>query len=296
MTHVLRVQVPNGVLAAVAPTVLRVAPGGLILINGVWCGATVTTTDTIHVTSPQAAETAFRLVIDLGGGPFAPGATDEPGTSDEIEMDVDMSGTFLSLIRVVGSDGADYVVAGTDGAFPAGVPSINLNADEAVGDADVRISMSNPVGEIASVELDGGMGDDVLSLAGGAGTGAFLYPAGSSAGLGASLVGGSGNDILGGGLEDMTLVGGDGDDTFIGGPDGDTFVGGAGIDVVDYSLRVTPVFADADGQPGDDGAAGEGDSIAADIEDIAGGGGSDVLSGNPLANSFWVSRETTRSW
>ena len=46
-------------------------------------------------------------------------------------------------------------------------------------------------------------------------------------------------------------------------------------------------MADADGQQGDDGEAGEADTIAADVEDISGGAGNDVLAGNPLSNFFW---------
>ena len=173
-THVLRVQVPNGALTTVGPTVLRVAPGGLILVNGVLVRRDGDDDRHRQRDLSRGGESAFRLVIDLGGGPFAPGATDEPGSSDEIEIDVDMAGTFLSLIVVIGSDEDDDLVAGTDGVFPAGVPSINLNAAEQTDDADLHILTTSPLAEIPAVVLDGGAGDDALSLAGGEGTGSYL--------------------------------------------------------------------------------------------------------------------------
>jgi virginiamycin B lyase len=263
-TRELGVQAPNGPLATVIPTVLRVAPGGLILLNGVWCGATVTTTDTIHVTSPGAAESAFRLVIDLRGGPFAPGATDEPGTSDEIEINVDMAGTFLSRIVVIGSDEADHIVAGTDGAFPAGTPSINLNAAEPTADADVQILTTSPIAEIPAIELYGGAGDDVLSLAGGEGTGSYAYPA-----IG-YLFGGPGNDVLRGGHEWASLDGGDGNDILMAGPSGDTLEGGPGNDQLVGNGGNDTIFASSDGAV-DSVVCGTGaDTVTADTDDEIG--------------------------
>jgi hypothetical protein len=92
------------------------------------------------------------------------------------------------------------------------------------------------------------------------------------------ILGGSGNDVL---------TGGPGDDLLDGGPGADQMNGGGGDDVVDYSLRTAAVTADADGVAGDDGEAGEGDSIAADVEDLVGGDGNDSLTGNSSANYIW---------
>ena len=88
-----------------------------------------------------------------------------------------------------------------------------------------------------------------------------------------ALVGGDGSDIL---------SGDGGDNVFDGGPGADVMLGGGGIDAVDYSSRTAPVAADLDGQPGDDGEAGEGDTLGADVAGLFGGSGNDTLTGNAL--------------
>jgi hypothetical protein len=47
-----------------------------------------------------------------------------------------------------------------------------------------------------------------------------------------------------------------------------------------------PLAVDLDGESGDDGAAGEHDTVATDIEGIAGGSGADKLTGNAAANAI----------
>jgi Ca2+-binding RTX toxin-like protein len=164
-----------------------------------------------------------------------------------------------------------------------------------------------------SVEAHGGSGDD--SIQGGArydslhgdsgkdriwghGGGDYLY-----GGSGADkLAGGTGNDNISGGTAGDVLYGGDGndrldagsgndtlhsgagDDTLIGGAGSDTLRGGSGADVVSYWNRRDAIVADLDGRKGDDGAEGERDTIAADVEGLAGGLGNDVLTGNAGAN------------
>jgi Ca2+-binding RTX toxin-like protein len=83
--------------------------------------------------------------------------------------------------------------------------------------------------------------------------------------------GGDGNDVL---------KGGDGPNLLDGGPGADVMNGGGDIDIVDYSYRVAPVTANLDGSAGDDGQAGEGDTIGADVEGLFGGSGNDTLTGN----------------
>jgi Ca2+-binding RTX toxin-like protein len=56
--------------------------------------------------------------------------------------------------------------------------------------------------------------------------------------------------------------------------------GGPGTDTVSYANHTLPVTADPDGSTADDGEGLEGDSIAADVESLTGGTGSDVLIGN----------------
>lgn len=96
-------------------------------------------------------------------------------------------------------------------------------------------------------------------------------------------VGGSGNDRITGNSSDNRLYGGAGNDTLDGGLGADTFQGGAGRDVADYSDRGENLTLSIDGLPGS-GAAGEGDVIGADIEDLTGGLGNDRLTGDSADN------------
>lgn len=100
-----------------------------------------------------------------------------------------------------------------------------------------------------------------------------------------SLSGGSGDDHL---IPDFTETE-SGDD----GPDvidpiaADVVRGGSGTDTVDYSDRQrNPVVVDLDGQAGDDGRAGEGDTVGADVENLLGTIYADTLTGNDSANEI----------
>jgi hypothetical protein len=122
-------------------TTLSVSSGNL-MADGSQCGsATVTNTDTIDVSA-----TAGTLVIDLSGGPFAPGQKAESSGQSEIEFTGNLgSGT----LRIDGSDGADTIAAGTDG--------VNLNADENADDVDVTLTT------VATMVVNGGNGNDRLT-------------------------------------------------------------------------------------------------------------------------------------
>ena len=101
------------------------------------------------------------------------------------------------------------------------------------------------------------------------------------------LVGGPGNDLL---------QGASGDDVFPqgAGRDGaDKIVGGLGDDLVDYSARSRGVRANLDGRGGD-GQPGENDTIATDVEGIAGGRGDDRLRGNSHENMLVGGRGNDR--
>ena len=175
---------------------------GAITVDSLPCGnATVTNTDSIHVSKGSGAANAE---LSLAGGPFAPGVTNEPGDSDEIEIsfDSDVPGPSIT-----GSAGADQIQASAEG--------VDLNAFEA-DSKDVDLT-SAPVASI-----HGGNGDDFLSGGGG------RYD-GSSAGA-LTLYGDDGNDELrdSGGAD--TLDGGSGDDTIYDGEGSDHLDGGAGTD------------------------------------------------------------------
>jgi Ca2+-binding RTX toxin-like protein len=132
------------------------------------------------------------------------------------------------------------------------------------------------------------IGADVESLSGGRGND---YLGGNS--LANHLAGNEGNDkVLGYGGDDH-LTGNDGNDRLEGGAGNDNLsgdfgtdvmLGGAGVDDVTYYDRLVTVVADLDGKSGDDGSAGEKDTIGADVENLWGGWGADTLTGNAGKN------------
>lgn len=63
----------------------------------------------------------------------------------------------------------------------------------------------------------------------------------------------------------------------------DSYAGGSGVDTVTYAARTGAVRVDLDGVA-DDGATGEGDNVRADVENVTGGGGADVLTGSSASN------------
>ena len=212
--------------------------GNDITLNGTACGgATVANTDTIAVTTTGVPT---EIAIDLTAGPLAPGLTPEADGS-EIEITVDLpSGT--PILRILGSSDVDRIVAGAN--------SINLNADETTADADVTITGA------PALVIEGGDGDDVLSLAGGSGTG--------TTGRQGSLFGQAGNDRL------------------LGGVAGSTFDGGVGTDEVDYAsaTRLDP----ANLAPGQVVHQGGGTDTLAGIENLTGSPGDDRIIGDGSDN------------
>jgi Ca2+-binding RTX toxin-like protein len=90
-----------------------------------------------------------------------------------------------------------------------------------------------------------------------------------------SIYGRAGND---------TINGAGGDDELDGGPGADVLNGGEGSDSVAYADSAA-VSVTLDGVA-NDGVAGEGDNVGADVEDIFGADGNDKLDGNAAANTI----------
>lgn len=112
-------------------------------------------------------------------------------------------------------------------------------------------------------------------------------PAGAGTGNLASdieeVVGGAGDDLVVGADGAELLDGWEGDDVLVGGLGADDLLGGEGFDLVSYADRLEGIVAALDGVAGD-GAVGEDDFIAEDVEDLAGGSGNDSLTGDPAEN------------
>jgi Ca2+-binding RTX toxin-like protein len=117
--------------------------------------------------------------------------------------------------------------------------------------------------------IDGGAGgDDVFG-----GDGTDLVQGGADA-----------DEVEGGGDADV-LDGGPGADRLFGDNGADVIGGGGDVDTVSYEFEDFAVFVSIDGVA-NDGFAGEGDNVQADVENIVGGPGDDVLGGSAAVNSI----------
>jgi len=94
-----------------------------------------------------------------------------------------------------------------------------------------------------------------------------------------------GNDIIYGGVGNDRISGGFGDDQLIGEAGADTLNGGVGADTVSYSAASARLSISIDGRA-NDGATGERDSVALDVENVIGGSGSDKITGSASANDL----------
>jgi hypothetical protein len=252
---------------------LLVGAGGAIEVNGVACGvATVNNTDGVNLTDNGGGDVVF--VIDLTGGPFAPGETPEATGVSEIEFNVtfESAGAFDQLV-IQGGSADDTLIYGDAG--------VNLNNDN-----DVDVTLTPTSDPFDDMFVNGGGGNDVISAAGGAGTGDDFDIAeftnnidgedgndtltGSDV-FGDNIQGGEGNDSLTGlGLNDNldddgvldpgttcatdetdTLNGGNGDDVLSAGTGRDTLLGGQGVDI-ENGENCSDTFDEEDGPNGGD--------------------------------------------
>ena len=253
--HSIALTLNGGDIAVVAR-----APDGALTVNGFACGAaTAIAVRRIDVTEGTSGDQS--LILDYGGGVFGAGLAGAPGVV--IDLGNETVGDSLKLAGTTGTD-----------RFVFGAAGITINSDSYL---DIVVTHV----EDFVISLDNG--DDSFSGAGNAVTGAAFAQA-------VTVYGGSGADALRGGDGDDTLDGGDGNDSFTTGAssDGnDALRGGLGTDTADYSTRIAAVTITMDGAA-DDGALGETDNVAADVEILKGGMGDDHLTGS--INSDTISR------
>jgi Ca2+-binding RTX toxin-like protein len=138
-----------------------------------------------------------------------------------------------------GTDANEHVVVGTDG--------INLDADQNNG---IDVSLDG----VTQVVLNGMGGNDILSGAGGHGTG------------GEATV-------------QLVIDGGTGSDELAGGAAADDISGGSGFDSMSYEIRTAGVEVILDDVQNDGAKSGEGDLVWYDVEQVIGGSGPDHLAG-----------------
>lgn len=138
--------------------------------------------------------------VDLAGGPFEPGFTNEATGISEIELQY-LTPTFMDVRGTAGPDTLRFAARG-----------INLNADD---DSDV-------IGAFTALLVEGRAGNDVISPQAG-----YIRAAPRRI-----LFGQSGNDTLIATPDGSIIHGGNGRDKLIGGPGKDNLTGGRGKDVI----------------------------------------------------------------
>jgi Ca2+-binding RTX toxin-like protein len=195
-----------------------------------------------------------------------------------VEIDESVySATSIVFTDVDAGDGNDFVVTGSGPDVIAGRDGIDTidsgaGTDDVDGHEGADVIDSGPGDD----EVDGQDGDD--DIAAGDGNDTISGDAGNDI-----LDSGPADDRLIGGQGADTLLGGDGDDNLDGGPEDDrepdVLSGGGGSDTLDYSSRTSPLVVTIDRQA-NDGAIGEGDNVAGDIDSIVAGSESDTLTGS----------------
>jgi Ca2+-binding RTX toxin-like protein len=229
--------------------------------------------------------TAFAGTATLENGAFT--YTAAPGESNYLILDVtDMCAGLAVNPCFMLSDSANFVITPPPGC---------VNQDY----AQYWIVCPVPT----SVRIDAG---DMLDT-----IGDWNGPSTIDAGPGDdSVFGHGGDDVIKGGEGADELIGGTGDDSIDGGPGADLFeapiagygihetptandsagadtlTGGTGVDTVSYVLRDDPLRITLDGQA-NDGAPGERDRIANDVESVIGGQGNDVMTGSPRSDALY---------
>jgi Ca2+-binding RTX toxin-like protein len=274
-------------MTAGTPTVIVAVQNGLIAANGYPCvkktadgGATLAPSAVKKVSVLGTGASGEKVVLDFLGGSFGGAIL---STTGGIVVDLG-AGTSDELALRGGSAAEKWTGGqlGTDLYF-------ELSGDTV---ADLKVSRA----ETVTVAL--GAGNDVFSGRGGALNATHLVGATTTMldplSVDLTVDGGEGDDTLNGGDGDDELSGGGGNDVFKthSSADGaDSYAGGAGLDKLDYGARTAGVTAIADGATSSGAGASmqgasatEGDTIAADIEDLAGGSGDDYLVGNGAPN------------
>lgn len=177
-----------------------------------------------------------------------------------------------------GTQETAYDVADTSAALDERIQNLNVREDTVLDGAGEIVGTPGDdvlTGTAGADEIMAGLGDDEVS----AGAGNDSVDGGEGDDM---LVGEDGDDVLKGGVGDDTLLGGAGADILIGGANDDTLDGGEGIDTVDYSDNVAAVVVDlaAGAADGDDA----GSDTLENIENVIGGAGNDLITGDALAN------------
>jgi hypothetical protein len=222
------------------------------------------------VLNTDAIRVGFRGIfafadLELGGGPFAPGATPEAEGASEIEVEFQGTDAFATVLGTRGADEWRWDRAG-------GLTGLNLNPESA-DDEDVDATAEMDLFSDALLSANGAGGNDRILPTPGAsfptevwaegGRGADVLTAPRSGG---HLEGGAGDDALSGGGWFDDLDGGAGNDRIAGGGGGDQIRGGLGRDLL-LGGRGGDLLRDRDSKRGLIGCGPGRDRVKADRRD-----------------------------
>jgi Ca2+-binding RTX toxin-like protein len=225
----------------------------------------------------------------------SPGAADDDGSISNDGATATTLDDVDNIEIAVGGSADDNLIAdatggsvlrgnaGDDSLTGGGGPDTvdgGAGADTMDGKQGIDLVTYRAVSEAVTITLNDGAAND----------GGVADTSGANRDITVNLenaTGGSGNDSLAGDSGANVLDGGTGDDVLRGLLGPDHLAGGAGSDLTTYSERSAsePVDVSLDGTA-NDGAAGEGDLVGADVEATEGGAGSDVLTGGSNADSL----------
>jgi Ca2+-binding RTX toxin-like protein len=204
----------------------------------------------------------------------------------------DNASNVIDLTRDI--NGNLVVTSNTPINFQGGVPTINNIASISVdgGSGNDVITMVETGGPLPRVTIFGGNGDDTLrggsgndTITGGIGLDTIFGGAGEDQIFGEGgnddLRGGTGNDFISGGPNQDLVFGQEGDDVIEGNDGNDDLRGGTGSDLISGGIDNDLIF----GQEGDDILNGDDG-----IDDLRGGTGSDIISGG-LGNDILSGNE-----
>jgi Ca2+-binding RTX toxin-like protein len=222
-----------------------------------------------------------KVILDFSSGTFglATKATVAGDATSGPNILVDLGKGIGDSVKVMGTSGVDTVTLGSDST----ASYVSWQAAPAVKRTfpDIRIAGAE------DIVISTGAGDDVITGQAGAAVGTTLTPLDGSIRL--TVYGGDGNDTITSGAASTggavnALYGGPGDDKFIQqvAKAADDIHGEEGIDLLDYSSRSAPLTVIVGVGSGDDGEAGEGDTVAADVENITGGSGKDFIDASAM--------------
>ena len=221
--------------------------------------------------------------------PVVPGEGCAAVTDNEVECAVEPSTTGSNRVVVDAGAGDDTVTLAT---------TTPTTIHGGAGDDTIAGGPGNDF-------IEGGGGGDIVSGGGGTDTAAYRdHAAGVTVDIDGVKDDGNAADGPAGDRDDVmtdveNLVGGDGSDTLTGsaapnrisgGAGGDSMRGMGGIDEASYAGRAAAVAVDIDGVADDgsalDGPEGARDNVRADIENLTGGMGDDLLTGSASANTM----------